>query len=184
MEGAASFPDMIAKAKSMTERCFSSDSPEECVMLDQTIREIDGVARRAIQQRMADDLLRIADKLDVGSRLNPEDEKSLELFAIGNAAHYVREENNVNDWKVEVRRLMNELQDHASIAESNLDRLLHLRALCRDAMGVLPELIHWMEEKDRITRFRDGANGQDPERGRTIARFIRDTLRTSRAGGG
>jgi hypothetical protein len=172
-----SFPELIARAGSLTERCLDSDAPEECGLLDQTIRDIDGLAREAIQHRLADDLLRIADKLDAGARLTSDDERNLELFAIGNAATYVSEENNVDDWKAEIRRLMHELHDVATIAESNLDRLLHLRALCRDAMGVLPELLHWMEEKDRIARFREGANGHDPERSRTIARFIRETLR-------
>lgn len=180
MAAESSFPEMVGRARSIADRCFSSDSPEECVGLDQTIREIDNIARHAIQQRLADDLLRIADMLESGTRLTAEDERNLELFAIGNAAHYVNEENNVGDWKAEIRRLLNELDDAAGIAESNLDRLLHLRALCRDAMGVLPELIHWMEEKDRIARFRDSANSRDPERGRTIARFIRESLRSQR----
>lgn len=178
----SSFVDMVAKAKAITERCLVSDSPEECAVLDQMIRDLDGIARTAIQQRLASELLRIANKLETGARLTPEDERNLEQFAIGNAARYVSEENNVEDWKIEVRRLVGELEDIAPIAESNLDRLLQLRALCRDAMGVMPELIHWMEEKDRIARFREGANGQDPERGRTIARFIRESLKSGSEG--
>jgi hypothetical protein len=177
MPALASFPEIIAQACALSERCLQADAAEDCGALDQAIRRVDDLAREAIHQRLASDLLRIADKLDSGAALSPDDERNLETFAIGNAARYVSAENNVEEWKAEVRRLIAELDDVASIAESSVDRLLHVRALCRDAMGVLPELIHWMEEKERIERFRAGAVSRDPERGRIIARFLRESLR-------
>ncbi|MGH7502506.1 MAG: hypothetical protein ACREL7_12205 [Longimicrobiales bacterium] len=177
MPGESSFPEIIAQARSLSERCLQSDAAEDCGALDQTIREVDALARETIQQRLAGEVRRIADRLDAGAALTREDERHLEMFAIGSAARYVSEENNVDDWKAEVRRLIAELDDAATIAGSSIDRLFHVRALCRDAMGVLPELHYWMEEKDRIERFRAGALSRDPERARIVARFIRESLR-------
>ena len=169
---------MLERARALSDRCLETDSPDECGLLDQTIREVDATARSAIQSMLAPQLHQIADKLDAGMPLTVEDERNLERFAIGSAARYVDVENNVADWKAEVRRLLGEL-DHASVEDGSrdLDRLLHVRALCRDAMNVLPDLRLWMEERERVSRFRDGAWERERQRGHAVARFIRESLR-------
>ena len=101
---------MIQQADALCQRCLQTDSPDDCEALDQTVHQVDALAREAMQALLFRDLGKIADKLESGVALTPDEEKHVELVVIGNAAHYVEEENNVADWKKEVRRLIGELR--------------------------------------------------------------------------
>jgi hypothetical protein len=43
-------------------------------------------------------------------------------------------------------------------------------------MSVLPDLMHYVAELDRLARYRQGAASGDPERGKVLARAIRAKL--------
>jgi hypothetical protein len=179
MDGSPSMPELVANAESIAELCFSSDSADQCDTLDQIIHDIDSLARESVQAQLTDELLRIAAKLEAGSRPTEEEERLIEIVIIGAGAEYIATENNVADWKAEIRRLIEELRLRAT-DQPDLDALLRVRALCRDAIGVLPDLRHWMEESGRVRRFRESAGGNDPERGPVLAGFIRSALASKR----
>jgi hypothetical protein len=171
--------ELVESAKSIGERCLANDSAEDCDALDQVIHEIDALARESIQDGLRDELLRIAAKLETGGRPTVEEEQLIETVAIGTAARYVSIENNVPDWKAELVRLLDELRVRAHDS-TDVDALLRVRALCRDAAGVLPDLRHWMVESERIQRFREGAARGDPERNVVLAGYIRGVLASDR----
>ncbi|MCI0437186.1 MAG: hypothetical protein L0271_26650 [Gemmatimonadetes bacterium] len=72
-----------------------------------------------------------------------------------------------------------ELRSQVASDDYDIDRLQRVRSLCRDAMGVLPDFHHYLQEKERVQRFRAGIQSDDQERRRVISSYIRDTLGTS-----
>jgi hypothetical protein len=171
-----SLSDLVENADALAERCLETDSADDCDSLDQVIHDIDALARETIQDKLTDQLLHIAAKLETGARPTPEEERLIEIVVIGAASRYVDMENNVPEWKAELRRLLSEIDTFAR-DDANVDALLRVRALCRDAAGVLPDLRHWMIERERIGRFRAAAASADPKRSTTLASYIRGVLR-------
>ncbi|MFN8457294.1 MAG: hypothetical protein U0401_21990 [Anaerolineae bacterium] len=62
-----------------------------------------------------------------------------------------------------------------------LDSLIHLPALCAEAMRVLPDLAYYYEEQERARRFDEAIRGQlDRETRRTLANLIKEMLTSDR----
>lgn len=167
--------ELVSDATELAERCLNSDSADDCDALDQLIHQIDGLARETLQARLAGDLDRIARRLETGARPTQEEERLIELVVIGTASHHVDTEHHVPQWKAELRRLLKELTAGAEEPIA-ADALLRIRALCRNATDVLPELRHWMVDRERVRRFREAAAEADPERSVALARYIRTIL--------
>jgi hypothetical protein len=167
--------ELISEAMTVAKRCLTTDSADDCDALDQLIHQIDGLARETLQSRLAADLERIARRLETGARPTREEESLIELVVIGTASRHVDTEYHVPQWKAELRRLLDELTDGAN-EPIDSDGLLKIRALCRNATDVLPELRHWMVDRERVARFREAAAEADPERSVALARYIRTIL--------
>jgi hypothetical protein len=165
---------LLERARDLCESGMRSESPDECGAADQLIREADSFARERVQSLLRTDLERIAEKLEMGVALTLTEERTVETAVIGSAIGYIEIENNVAEWKAELTRLMEELRIAGS--RTDVDGMLRVRGLCRDALNVLSDLLLYVREKERIQRFREGASSGDPERGRIIARFIRESL--------
>jgi hypothetical protein len=119
----------------------------------------------------------IADKLERGQTLDSGERRAVEVLFTGEAEYYLKTENNFADWIVEVERLVGELERRRNGGLASLADLMHVQALCRDAMHVLPEIIYFLREKQRIAQFRSSLNGDlSPEGGRHLARMIRDLM--------
>ncbi len=78
---------------------MQSESPDDCSSLDQVIREADSVARDVVQAMLAPELAAIADKLDEGVTLTPDEEARIEVRVIGSTTTYLEVENSVQDRK-------------------------------------------------------------------------------------
>jgi hypothetical protein len=137
---------------------------------------MDALARETFQASLRDTYAHIAEKLEGGRPLTDEEEKAVELLIVGDAKYYTEAENNVADWKREIGRLIENMQKVGSVSDNPLEQVMRLRALCRDAMSVLPDLMHYVAEMDRLERYRGGAASNDPQRSRILARAIRAKL--------
>jgi hypothetical protein len=171
-----SLQQKIEETTALAAPCLAAPTVQSCTALDHAIREIDALARETFQAALRDTYAHIAEKLEGGRALSDEEEKAVELLIVGDAKYYTEAENNVEDWKHEVGRLMERLSAVGGVSDNPLEQLLRLRALCRDAMSVLPDLMHYVAELDRLARYRQGAASGDPERGKVLARAIRAKL--------
>lgn len=145
--------------------------------IDQKLRTLDSLCRETFQDTLHDAYVLIADKLDRGEALDSGERKAVEALFTGEATYYLKTENSYQDWIAELRRLIQEL---AKLREGGLDSLadlMHVQALCRDAMHITPEAIHYLRETERVRQFRENlADEISPEGGRLLARMIRDLM--------
>ena len=145
--------------------------------IDQKLRTLDALCRENFQDTLHDAFTLIADKLERAEPLDSGERKAVEALFTGEATYYLKTENSYQDWITELRRLVQEL---VQLRESGLDSLadlMHVQALCRDAMNVTPEVIHYLRETERVRQFRENLAGEiSPEGGRLLARMIRDLM--------
>jgi hypothetical protein len=56
---------------------------------------------------------------------------------------------------------------------ADVDDLLHLRALSQELRRVLPDIVYYLEDKERVERFRKATAGPlDPEGYRVLAEIV------------
>lgn len=141
------------------------------------VRRLEGLTREAFQAKLKAAYQPLVVKLQKGQALSKSDQELLKLLIVGEAKYYTEHENDLENWKTEIERLMVEIHTIENDSLDDIDNLLHLRALCRDAMGILPELIFYHQEGERIERFEQAtAGGITKEQGLMLANIIREMM--------
>ena len=101
----------------------------------------------------------------------------LKLLVVVDAEYYVKYENDLENWQNELTRLAAEIENLESSDLDNVDNLLHMQALCRDARGLLPEITFYYREKERLSRFETATSGPvDDESKKIMADVIRSMV--------
>jgi hypothetical protein len=151
--------------------------PDDIERLERSLRTLDSMCREAFQDSMRQTYEVLADKLERGDTLTDQEVAAVELLFTGEARFYLKTENNFDDWIAELTRLMEELRSVAKTELATIADLMHVQALCRDAMHVLPEVLYYLREKHRVELFRENVGGRvSRDSGRMLARMIRDLM--------
>jgi hypothetical protein len=169
--------DRLAQAVDLGGPALATPHVEAIERLDQTLRALAGLCRETFQETMADAYTHIAGKLERGDALTPGERAALELLFTGEATYYLKTENNFDDWISELERLVAELRRRRGEGLNSLADVMHVQALCRDAMHVTPEVIFYLREKQRVEQFRENLSGEiSREGGILLGRMIRDLM--------
>jgi hypothetical protein len=149
----------------------------ELERFEQKLRTLDALCREAFQDELRDTYVALADRLERGEALTDQERGAIEVLFTGAARVYLKTENNFDDWIAELQRLLAELQAAGQQGFTRMVDLMHVQALCRDAMHVMPEVLHYVREKERVELFRQSMSGRiTAENGRMLARMIRDMM--------
>jgi hypothetical protein len=173
----AMLQDKLAQTVELGGPALSAPHVEAMERLDQKLRTLAGLCRETFQDTMADAYTHIAGKLERGDALTSGERTAVELLFTGEATYYLKTENNFDDWIEELSRLVAELERRRAEGLNSLADLMHVQALCRDAMHVTPEVIYYLRERQRVEQFRENLGGEiSPEGGRLLGRMIRDLM--------
>ncbi|NIM94596.1 MAG: hypothetical protein GTO18_12925 [Anaerolineales bacterium] len=144
--------------------------------LDRQIRLTDDLARETFQGLLSDKYQPLLNKLQRGEQLTKEEHKELELLIVGGAAYYLIEEADFESWIIEISRITEEMKKSSEAGLDTVDELMDLRALCLDAEGLLHEIVFYLNEKERVERFRENTREITPETGRILAGMIQEMM--------
>lgn len=156
--------------------CADSDDADLCERLHLDVGRLERAAREQFQASLRRDFLAIAGKLDEGTALDPTEREALDHLLTGVSRHYVRSEHDVESWRAEIRRIADELGHEAPAGQTDLDALIRIQSLCREARRVVPDLQYYLSERARLARFNASARVIDPEEGRMLAGVIREMM--------
>lgn len=172
---------VVAKLKETLEaaaRAFESKASTAYDTFDWNVRELEVLAREDFQAKLGHAYLIILNKLEKGEPLTSQEWEMVNLLVIGEAKYYLQHENDFENWQAEIKRLVNEMEQvESSTGLDDVDSLLRMRALCRDARGVLSSITYYLQEKERVDRFKETTGGAlDLETGRILADVIRGMM--------
>jgi len=111
-----------------------------------------GELRESIQELTRSEMRTIIAKLQEGSPIDDGEMRLIRLWIVGDADAYVHEENNVDDWRLELERLTGEMRRLRS-GPVEVDHLEELRALLTDACGVARSLELYYADRERVQHF-------------------------------
>jgi hypothetical protein len=145
--------------------------------LDQQMRALESLAREAFQAKLSDHFWPVVEKLESGIPLASAEQDMLQLFMVGDAKYYIKYENDVENWKNEIKHRVEEMKRLQVAGLNDFDSLMHLRALCREAMRLVSDLAFYYREKERARKFDEAVRGAiDRDTRRTLANMIKDML--------
>ncbi len=131
--------------------------------------------RETYQGSIQNQILLAIGKLERNGTLVPEDIAAIESFMVGDAEAYVRLENDFQSWIAELARLVGVLGEMQSRLEGRV--LLDALGEVEDARRVLGDINNFLEEKERVTRFRRTvAEGITPERAAMLIELLRELV--------
>jgi len=131
--------------------------------------------RETYQRSVADPVRAVIAKLKSGSPLGPDDMKLVEDFVVGDAEAYVRLENDFQGWVAELDRLVKVLSEMKGRLAG--DVVLDALGEVEDARRVLGDICNYLEEKERIARFkRTMASSMTRERAEVLIEILKEQL--------
>lgn len=164
----------LQKALDRASQASSDESSDTYELLEEQVDEVESQAREAVQSRL--DLQALLGKLIGNKTLSQPDLSMLELLIVGDAEYYLKYESEVDEWKAQLKRVLDQI---AALQNSNLDidALMHLRALCREAHEAVADLVYYFDAKERVMKFRAATQGTiDPEGYKFLASIVREML--------
>ena len=168
----------IDKALQRASRCAEDETSENYEVLEDLIEEIEGQSREAFESKM--DVASLLPKLKNAKPLPPADLKTLELLIVGDAEYYLKYETELDGWRQEAKRIVAEIATLKS-ADLDVEGLMHLRALCREARRVLPDLVFYFDQKERASRFQAATKGPiDPEGYRALMEIVEGMIESDK----
>lgn len=164
----------IQKSLDLASRTSANETSDNYELLEEQVDQLEGEAREAVRSKL--DLAGLLGKLTGNKPLTPADLKTLELLIVGDAEYYLKYESEVDEWKAQLKRVLDQV---AALQNSNLDvdTLMHLRALSREAHEAIADLVYYLDAKERVAKFRAAIQGSmDPEGYRFLAGIVREML--------
>jgi|SRR5580692_295050 hypothetical protein len=160
----------IQKTLELASRCTQLETSENYGALGDQVEELEAQAREAFRSKM--DVGSLLPKLKAAKPLTPDDLKTLELLIVGDAEYFLKYENDLEQWKSEIKKLLGEMAGLQS-SDLDVDRLMHLRALCAEVRRVLPDVVYYLDQKERSAKFEEATRKPlDPEGYRVLAEII------------
>jgi hypothetical protein len=164
----------IQKTLELASRCTQVESSDNYGALGDQVEELEGQAREAFQSRM--DFASLLPKLKAGKPLTPADLKTLELLIVGDAEYFLKYETEFDHWKSEIQQLVGEISKLQS-SDSDVDGLMHLRAVCGEVRRVLPAVVYYLDQRERASKFQQATQGPiDAEASRVLAEIVEQML--------
>lgn len=161
----------------VSSQTLKQESDAHYQQLQTEIAELEALAREAFQTRLEGLYLSIIQKLEDGQALTTAEHDILEMLVVGEARYYLRVENEVEHWRSELKRLLEELKKQQIAGLDEIDSLMKVRALCREAMRVVPDLAYYFREKERVRSFEQATREAiDLDTRRALANLIKDMM--------
>ncbi len=131
--------------------------------------------RETIQEDTAPKIRLIIGKLEKRETLDTSERDLVRLWIAGDAASYVRQEQNFQDWSDEFARLTDVVSRYEN-RDLSLDDLASLQGILEDAGRVAADLGNFMEQKDRLARFDKAMEALEDSGAEVLVRILKAKL--------
>ncbi len=156
---------------------FKKETEANYKNFQQYVQDLEGLAREAFQAKLDKMYWPILEKLEEGRALTTAEHNILELLMVGEAKYYLQYEHELEHWRNELKRLLEEIKKQQISGLDEIDSLMRIRAICREAMRVLPDMAYYFRERERVRTFEDVTRDAiDNETRRALANLIKDMM--------
>jgi hypothetical protein len=146
----------INRAADQATRCAVEETSDAYDGLGAAVGTLEEQAHQAVKSQL--DIASLLPKLKEQKPLGPEELRTLELLIVGDAEYFLKYEDDLVRWKEEANQLVAEVGKFQS-STLDVDGLMHLRALCQELRRVLPNIVYYLDQKERTAKFHEAIKG-------------------------
>jgi hypothetical protein len=159
----------ISEALDTAEQCSTTESLEKYTLLAEQLSELETSAGQSVKSHVRYQPL--LTKLESRRPLTGE-LKTLRALIVGDADAYLKYDDDFLRAKSELHNVIDEVSKLPA-NELDLETLMRLRVLCREASSALAPTLHYLEQKDRVRNFEEHTSGPlDDHAYRVLARMV------------
>jgi len=170
--------DTIQNLKESAEIALSSESAEQFADFERYLSEVEAFVREIQQSMWTADARATIRRLETGEPLTDPDRETIRTFLISDAEHYLKHENNVPDWRFELKRLMDDMVRRANMIDRHT--IADLRGVLKDAVRLVPDLRNYLEERERVAKLDQALHSLDTPSRAMLARLMKEQLTSSK----
>ena len=164
----------ISEALKTASECSRTGTLENYSLLQEQLEELESAAKNSLRVNV--DSRPLVAKLEQGTPLTDAELSMLRSLIVGDAEQYLKYDESFNRAKEELEKLIEEIQA-LDTTDLTADSLMKLRVLCQDASIALAPTLHYIEQKDRVTKFQQHTNGPlGRDAGHILAAIIKENL--------
>ena len=171
------FHQILDKLNVDFEKAVQNGKGEDFSRLSTIFENIGAYFREYIQDETGREIKAVLRKLRDGSELADEDMELLRIWMVGDALHYVKLENNFDDWVDELKRLVGVILSYKDKA-ADIHSACELRGLLRDGSRVLADIFYYVQQKDRIERFEEASRMLGPQERTLLVRLLEQKIQS------
>ena len=175
-------PDVESKINQLLEAArlsFKEETEANYLQYQTLMAEVEAAAREAFQAKLSGMYFSILARLEEGHALTAAEHNILELLIIGEAKYYLQSEQQLDQWRGQLQQLLEEIEKQRAAGLDEIDGLMRLRALCREAQRVLPDMVYYFHERARVSQFMDATRDAiDVDTRRALANLIKDMMQS------
>ncbi len=150
------FSIKLKDALDMAIRSFEAESSEGYGILGEQMEELETMAIEYLHDH--EDCKAIVKKLELGDQLTSDEVETVKQFVVGDAEVYLKYDDNFDRSKTELKRVLDEIRELQS-KPLDLDELMHLGVLCKEASSAAKPTAFYLEQKERVRRFEEATRG-------------------------
>jgi len=167
--------ECVDNLRRLTENALRHESADDFSIVEAQINRLDAGVRELQQELWADQARVAIDRLDAGDPLTPQDIDVIRTFLVSDAERYLSLENNFNDWVNELNRLLDDVARRVNRLD-DADNVADLRGVLKDAIRLVPDIRHYLDEKNRLERCQQALNTLDQPARELLSRILKEQL--------
>jgi len=164
----------IVETLGWADRCFQAENSEGYEGLNEQLEELETLAKKNFETHA--DYKALLSKLEQGASLTPDELNTLKLLLVGDADYYLKYDDDFDRSESELKKIVDEIRK-LPLSDLDVDGLMHLRVLCREACSVARPTAFYLEQKERVGKFEQATrDGIDRESGKFLANLIKSMM--------
>ena len=170
-------PEITAKLSetlNTAQKCSSAETVENYSLLGEQLDELASTAGALLLSHGGYQPL--IDKLEKGTPLTEAELKTVRSLIVGDADQYLKYSDDFSRMKTELNRILGQVEQLKS-QNLNIEALMRLRVLCKEASSALFPTLHYLEQSDRVRRFEEHIHGPlSKEASKILARIVKEMV--------
>jgi hypothetical protein len=169
------YPEITARLSetlSTAQKCSTAETVENYSLLAEQLNELASTAGQSLLSHGG--YKSLIDKLEKGTQLTEAELKTVRSLIVGDADQYLKYDDDFTLMKTELDRILGQVAQVKS-QDFDIEALMRLRVLCKEASSALVPTLHYLEQRDRVRRFEEHTrNPLTKEAGHILARMIKE----------
>ena len=165
----------LSETLNTAQKCSTAETVENYNLLGEQLDELASTAGDSLLSHGGYQPL--IDKLEKGTPLTEAELKTVRSLIVGDADQYLKYNDDFARMKTELNRILGQVEQ---LKSQNLDieALMRLRVLCKEASSALVPTLHYLEQSDRVRRFEEHTRGPlSKDAGQILARIVKEMAR-------